>query len=172
MKRLGAWLGEGARMTHVDLVERAERWLYSVGCGVVLTELVTYASGIPDAIGFRSDCSILVECKTSRSDFFADRKKPHHGPDVGMGNWRFYLTPEGLIKPEELPQQWGLLYAGAKGRVQRVSGCPQDRRWWEYSRAGNVRDEMRMMYSALRRLKLRGVLDRIYEKPWEAATAA
>lgn len=157
-------------MTHAELVERAERWLYSVGCGVVLAELVTYASGIPDAIGFRSDCSILIECKASRSDFLADRKKPHHGPEAGMGDWRFYLTPEGLVRPEELPAQWGLLYV-TDDRVLRVAGAPKLRQWYSPPRQGNKIEEMRMMYSALRRLKLRGVLDRIYEKPWEAVPA-
>jgi hypothetical protein len=164
-------------VNHKDLVKRAERWLHAQGCGFVLLELTTYASGIPDAIGFRSDSSILVECKTSRSDFRRDRFKAHHGPTTGMGDWRFYLTPAGLVKPAELPEHWGLLEVSADdGFVRRVAGGPAGRRnWYNVQRGINdpemvlarKRDEMRMLYSALRRLKLRGVLDQIYDSPWK-----
>jgi Holliday junction resolvase len=59
---------------HSDLVEIAEKWLLK-RCGFAFTELSTHAQEIPDAIGFKSGISILIECKTSRADFLADRKK-------------------------------------------------------------------------------------------------
>jgi len=65
------------KITHDELVSIAVKWLYSQGCGFAVGERVCVASTgeIPDAIGFRSNCSILIECKTSRADFKADRKK-------------------------------------------------------------------------------------------------
>lgn len=64
----------------------------------------------PDAIGWRNNgASILVECKASRSDFFADRKKFHNVANCSMGSYRFYLTPAGLVRPAEVPEPWGLL---------------------------------------------------------------
>ena len=99
-------------MKHSYLVARAERWLRnSFHCRVVLTELVAYTvtGEIPDAIGWVNGRSILVECKTSRSDFFADKKKTARNPCLnGLGHWRFYLAPQDLIRPDELPEGWGL----------------------------------------------------------------
>lgn len=66
----------------------------------------------PDAIGWRDGISILIECKASHADFLADRKKPFRAEtdnQQGMGDWRFYLCPPEIIKPEELPEGWGLL---------------------------------------------------------------
>lgn len=68
----------------------------------------------PDAIGFNSYSSCVIECKMSRSDFFADQKKPFRTDGNGMGEKRFYLCPENLIKESDLPQGWGLLYVDDK----------------------------------------------------------
>ena len=65
-------------MTHDQLVARAKHWLLNTyGCGFAFAELTacTNSGEIPDAIGFKYGHSILVECKTSRSDFLSDKKK-------------------------------------------------------------------------------------------------
>lgn len=119
--------------THRELCDIAVRWLKrslssgGPGCQFSVSEVQSGWDGeIVDAIGFRfcaftsfeSDGSYLVEVKTSRSDFLADAKKPHRmNPETGMGKWRFYMCPEGLIKPDELPPKWGLLYVNARGHV-------------------------------------------------------
>ena len=105
----------GYKPTHKELVARAERWLRnSKGCPVVLTELVTGAGEIPDAIGWKGAYSTLIECKTSRSDFFNDSKKDARRLGLNMGAACYYLTPPGLVKPEEVPSYWGLLEAGPR----------------------------------------------------------
>lgn len=99
-------------MNHSELVSRAVKWLRnSLHCRVVLSELVAYTrSGeTPDAIGWVHNKAILVECKTSRADFYAERKKRarnKHMPALGV--WRFYLTIPSIIKPEQLIDGWGL----------------------------------------------------------------
>lgn len=99
-------------MTHAELVTRAVAWLRgSVGCSVVISETPSGMTiEIPDAIGWRRmGCeSHLVECKTSRSDFKADRKKL--SAQFGMGDYRYYLVPPKLVEPSELPEFWGLAY--------------------------------------------------------------
>ncbi len=107
-------------MTHADLVARAEKWLRdSRRCAVVLTEAGANWE-FPDAIGWRTGydpVSILVECKTSRGDFLVDRKKPFRlasAPELGMGRFRYFLAPPGIIRPEELPLRWGLLEIRAR----------------------------------------------------------
>jgi len=120
---------------HQELVALASAWLRRPGsrgghgCQVAFTETrVGYLSGeSPDAIGFRArgfaDGSVLVEVKTSRADFLADAKKPHRSDTPGMGRFRYYMCPEGLIRPDELPDRWGLLYVDSKSRVTPVQGA-------------------------------------------------
>lgn len=142
-------------INHAELVTRAERWLRNtLHCGVVLAELVAYTNTgeTPDAIGWVWNQSILVECKTSRSDFFADQKKPSRHPRArALGCWRFYLTPPGLISVDEIPEGWGLY--GVYGRTIKYAGGVK------YSNAGRApfgscRDsEVALLLSALRRIK-------------------
>ncbi len=102
------------KLTHAYLNQRGAIFLKSEKhCGVVAVELKTWVvDSIPDVIGFKQDCSYLIECKTSRSDFFADRKKPHRHPRsmFGVGNYRYFLCPTDCIQVEDLSEGWGLLW--------------------------------------------------------------
>lgn len=151
-------------MTHAELVKRAERWLsQSMGCGFVLTELSSLAREIPDAIGFKKSWSYLIECKASRSDFLADRHKGFRkAHEQGMGNYRFYMTPPGLIGVDELPDQWGLLevHKTVVRTVRKATG------FLSYKVAFNDR---RVLCSALRRVQIRGDLQKIYTLQGEEA---
>lgn len=112
---------------HDRLTHMAARWLRRNGFGVVATELrCAGAREEPDAIGFRGGASAIVEIKVSRSDFHADKAKPERQAG-GLGLYRFYLCPEGLIQPEELPERWGLVYA--KGRRINVAVAPKGNLW-------------------------------------------
>lgn len=121
-------------MSHKGLCDLAAKWLKrhasqnGHGCAVSVTEAPSGWSGeIPDAIGFRiaghHDGSIVVEVKVSRSDFLADKNKPHRVSDAGLGNWRYYMCPEGLIQPVDLPSGWGLLWVNARGHVKAMAGA-------------------------------------------------
>jgi len=158
------------KFTHSDLVKIAKKWLLR-RCGFAFTELATLAMEIPDAIGFRHEASILVECKTSKADFLADRKKMfRENPWLGVGKYRYYLCPKGVIKPEDLPDRWGLLYVSPKGRVYKKVG-PDGNVWssdQEFMfQERNIKNETALMYSALRRLHLQGVMPLIYDSPWK-----
>ncbi|MNK58657.1 hypothetical protein D3C87_777470 [compost metagenome] len=115
-------------MTHAELVELAAEWLWSK-CSVVITEMVSVSVTMecPDAIGWYSHASYLVECKASRADFLADRKKVfRQSPEHGMGTYRYFLAARGVIKPEELPANWGLLEVSEGGKVRTaVKSSPQ-----------------------------------------------
>jgi len=145
---------------HDELVVRAAKWLRnSCGCSVVLTELTAFtATGeTPDAIGWRSNYSVLVECKATRGDFLADRRKPFRlSADSGMGSYRFYLCPPGLITADEVPEGWGLLYAQER-TIQRVVG-PKGNSWTygentRYFHRRHEGSEIAMLVSALRRIQ-------------------
>lgn len=146
-------------MTHAELVARAVSWLKTMGCPIVFFEMVTLQSEEPDAIGWRNSGgdSYLIECKASRSDFLADKKKFHRSGIPALGQYRYYMCPPGMIKPEELPVGWGLLYCHPK-KVELVRGrhpkqyLPAEMEKWRF--AINPHNEMRMMYSALVRLRI------------------
>ena len=146
-------------ITHTELVKRGCRWLTSIGCSVVLSDDMRFHSTtgeLPDCVGWRGGISILVEVKTSRSDFLADSKKwfrKDDYSDMGIGDWRFYLCPPEIIQPEDLPIGWGLVWTGQK-RMKRVAGVPPNTKWGsDKPFTGNKLNENKMLVSALRRLQ-------------------
>lgn len=138
-------------MTHAQLVERAVRWLRGYRCGVVLSEQACASGEMPDAIGWkRASHSVLVECKVSRADFLADREKPwRQEPEGGVGCERFYFTPGGLVRAEEVPAGWGLL-ALHKREVVMVKASAKNLRT-----AKGFRYEMNLLLASLRRVEVR-----------------
>ena len=127
------------------------RWLRRYRCGVVLSEQACVSGEMPDAIGWkRASHSVLVECKVTRADFLADRAKPFRlQPEKGVGCERFYLTPPGLVKVEELPGGWGLLEL-RRGRVEMVQVSAKNLRT-----ASGFRYEMNLLLASLRRVEVR-----------------
>ena len=119
-------------LTHAELVSLAIRYLDAKGFKVILAE-PGFRKERPDAIGFSSGFSCLVECKASRRDFLKDRDKPFRkDPAKGVGTVRIYLTNPGVCTPDELPERWQLIEAvdgdtlvvrkGAKGFLQMSLG--------------------------------------------------
>lgn len=89
-------------------------------CPFVATELVTTIQEVPDIFGWDYWSTTLIEVKVSRSDFLNDARKPfREHPEQGIGMKRLYLCPKGLIKPEELPDGWGLLWEDG-GKIEVV----------------------------------------------------
>ena len=140
-------------MTHQQLVRLAEQWLRrKYRCGIVLSEQSCASGETPDVIGWKGKCrSVIVECKVSRADFFADREKPfRRNPELGMGCERFYLTPAGLMGKNELPPQWGLLEV--KGREVQLSLKPARQ---TQRREAGLMWEMNLLLASLRRVEVR-----------------
>jgi hypothetical protein len=105
---------------HSKLCERAGAWLASRWkCAVVAVEPRAWAvQEEPDAFGWDIDGgSHLVECKVGLADFLRDAHKPHRGPK-GMGTFRWYLAPKGVVPVDKLPPYWGL--ATVSGQMKRV----------------------------------------------------
>ena len=109
---------------HRELCQRGGKWLTKhsqnvlvPNCSIVAVELFTQiVPETPDIIGWCGWCSVLIEVKVQRSDFLTDYKKPFRQICTdGVGELRFYLCPENLIKEDELPQDWGLLYETKRG---------------------------------------------------------
>jgi hypothetical protein len=120
-------------LSHRAICDVAVKWLKRPhsqkghGCQFAAAEPQTGLSGeIPDAFGFRCSeywgGSVVVEVKVSRSDFLADKGKPHRNTG-GMGDWRYYMAPEGLIAPSDLPDGWGLVIVNPRGHLKVLAGA-------------------------------------------------
>ena len=111
---------------HNELVKIGKKWLLNQNgkrwsSGVVFGELVHSGMETPDVIGFASYGSAIIEVKTSRADFSRDKNKMFRRyPDMGMGGYRFYLCPKDLIKKEELPEKWGLIYVDENKKARII----------------------------------------------------
>jgi len=138
-------------MTHEKLVAKAVAWLRDYRCGVVLSEQNCASGETPDAIGWKRGChSVIVECKTSRADFLIDLEKPFRRKSAsGMGCERFYLTPSALLRPQDLPQGWGLLEVRGRA-IEMVAPSSKKLRG-----ATGFRYEMNLLLASLRRVEVR-----------------
>ena len=137
--------------SHQDLCSLAVNWLKRApgrsgpACQVAFSEAKGSWSGeIPDAIGFRTavedEGSVVVEVKVSRADYLADRGKAHRQvPALGMGLYRYYMAPVGVIAAHELPSGWGLVEVSPRGVLTVRAGHVTVRRAeqvaWRHERA-------------------------------------
>lgn len=155
-------------MTHDQLCDRALRWLRgTLRCNPVFSRNAS-CSEIPDAIGWTSYYnyrgSIVVECKTSVSDFHADKKKkagfknPSYGDDYifrashyrnvpegcerivlpRMGDFRYFMCQPGVITPEMIEKHapdHGLLHAFGR----RINVVVMAKRRTEVDRVSEIR---------------------------------
>lgn len=143
--------------THRDLCLKASKYLKNKGikknskCSYVVCELERIGES-PDAFGWSINSTQLIEVKVSRSDFLSDKKKFWRKfPDKGIGKYRSYLCPEGLIKETDLPKYWGLLFINDNGKISEiVKPEPQ---------INNTTEEICLISSILRR---EGILPKIF----------
>lgn len=89
----------------------------------VAVELCTYGTENCDVWGYDGYITAVIEVKVSHADFMADQKKYWRNvePEYRAGNQRWYLCPKGIIKSDELPDGWGLLYWDGKRIIPQVA---------------------------------------------------
>ena len=113
------WYDFIMKLTHNPLCDLAGRYLRGRGYEKVLVQ-TGYRKENPDAFAIDKYGSILIECKATRSDFLADKKKPFRiNPEQGIGQCRYYLVNEGVIKSEEdIPNGWQVLIAKDENTIE------------------------------------------------------
>ena len=137
-------------LTHAFLVDKGMRWVRSQNgqrwnAPLSFGEVVCAGNETPDVMGFSSHGSTLIECKVSKADFKRDKKKMFRSiSQKGMGKYRLYMCPTGLITEEELPADWGLIYVSEKG-IAKLIVKPK-------AQYCNLMAEHAYMYSIIRRL--------------------
>lgn len=128
-------------MTHRGLCELARRWLLRNSSGESLLKQGGHCKKAfseiqagwwgeqADAFGLNSCFSVLIEVKMSVSDFRADANKEHRRrPGLGIGDYRYYMAPEGILKPEFIPEKWGLIEVTDRRQCRVVRGYAADQR--------------------------------------------
>ncbi len=148
-------------LTHKAAVKRMAAWLKGAGrCLIVAAELKTQNHETPDVLGFYgAGGSILIECKVSRSDFLADRNKIFRAYQAdGMGDLRYFAAPMGLLRADEMPENWGLLEIG-EHRIRKTLEA-------NYQQA-NKTAEVKMLMSIIRRLEIATAVFVQHEGPIE-----
>ena len=156
--------------THKELVEIGYRWArrskprnaipcYS-SCKLAFKEIKSFVPEEPDVIAFNSWISILIECKATRNDFLSDKNKDFRNfTEMGMGQYRFYLANEGIIKPEELPDNWGLLESRSRG-VHIIKDPIEFKKY-------NLEGERTLLCSIVRRIAHFDMLDLINDSRYK-----
>ena len=111
--------------THHTLCCLAAKWLqgrWSDGkpfAHYAAVELVTQGCENTDVFGFNPMYSTMIEVKISRADFLRDKQK--YCEQVGrVGDFKYYCCPEGVIKIDDLPEKWGLIYVTGGNKIQLI----------------------------------------------------
>ena len=140
-------------MNHKELTLKASRWLKKhrqntiiPNCNTIAMEISSANAirEIPDVIGWCSWTSVLIEVKVSGSDFKKDAKKIFREyPNMGMGEFRYYICPTDLIKVNELPPNWGLLYYSEDCGIEIIQKAKRQQ--------ANLQSERTLLLSLLRR---------------------
>lgn len=112
-------------MTHDEIADFAADKMRKKGYKLTWSNMRSLNVGEqPDVMSIRGlNDVVIIEVKISRSDFFADKKKPwRNGSHLGMGTQRIYLTPPNLLKPTEIPFGWQLweIHPRGKGHIIKV----------------------------------------------------
>ena len=126
-------------------LKKHEQNILIPNCATVAIDMKTLEQEKPDVIGWNGSCSIMIEVKVSRSDFLCDFKKPFRkNPEKGVGQYRYYCCPYGLIKEDEVPENWGLLYLNDKNKIEIIKVAEMQK--------SNMIAERNILISMIRRL--------------------
>ena len=116
------------RASHDELSLIVAKWLKKhskniliPNCATIALDIKTLEQEKPDVIGWNGCSSTMIEVKVARGDFLQDFKKPFRKyPKIGVGQYRYYCCPNGLINESELPENWGLLYLNNKNKIEII----------------------------------------------------
>lgn len=113
---------------HRQLCTRGAKWL-DRRCTFAVAEPPIPGIELPDVLGWKGAVSFLIEVKTSRSDFNNDKNKACRKNDyMSIGDYRWYLAPQGILTELDLPENWGLLETFGKTHKIREKKKPSQRK--------------------------------------------
>lgn len=156
-------------MTHQECVKIAAKWARGRH-DVVFTERSSGNGELPDVMAWSYRWSTMIECKVSRSDFFADKRKPTRRPEWAekdcIGNLRIYACPKGLFSESEIPDKWMLLEIYPSG-FARLNVNPwsyigeKTNIWWHELSVKALENERFMLFRALQDIQEKRITEKI-----------
>lgn len=121
--RVAAWLRSKGRMTWENVEFRHKRFTKGEGPNQIDYEHFQYVR--PDVFSIEPSLKheranpCIHEVKVSRADFLSDLAKPEKREAyAGMAEAVYYVAPEGIIQPAEVPEGFGLLVETADGEFK------------------------------------------------------
>ena len=147
---------EQRRLSHRQLCDLGARWIFNESHPASYEWRILIEPGLreelPDVFAFTKYNSVLIECKATRSDFLADKKKPfRQDPQKGIGMRRYYLVNDGVATQDEMPDGWQLLIAYDKDTILLPTDFVppasqvEDEKWFFHVR--NATNEIELMWS-------------------------
>ena len=141
--------------THDQLCDKAVQYLSTTGgFPIVCKEMHSTLTEIPDVYAVNRHFSVVIECKTTHSDFERDAKKRFRKyPKEGLGRYRYYFCEPDVIKPEELPKKWGLIYLYPDQSMRMIVGKVFGHHRYDdkYRFQEDYRNECEALYSLVRK---------------------
>jgi hypothetical protein len=127
---------QNEQLTHKELVNIAANWITGqhIGnrefmCRYAVKELCTASYAVFDVYGLGFNHTTMIEVKTSHADFLRDKKKwyrRHSKWDkrINVADYNIYFCPKNIIKSEELPDNWGLLWYYQNNKQVKIIKSP------------------------------------------------
>ena len=118
--RVAAWLRSKGRMTWENVEFRHKRFTKGEGANRIDYEHFQYVRpdvfSIEPSLKFERANPCVQEVNVSRADFLSDLVKPEKREAYAcMAEAVYFVAPEGLIQPNEVPDGFGLLVECADG---------------------------------------------------------
>jgi hypothetical protein len=147
-----------ARDAHETLVQRVaedmarnERIVYT-GLALFAKPAEKWITVCPDVFSIRNTTvedyvePIVHEVKVRRADLLGDLKKGEkRGGYMALSSEFYYVIAEGIAKPEDIPEDCGVIMASREGGLQRVRSSPKRAArlsfsaWMELAKANRFR---------------------------------
>jgi hypothetical protein len=112
----------------------------------------SYLNERPDVFALNSmGDTVLIEVKVSLADFMQDAKKTFRTKaGKGMGDYRYYCVPCGLVSLADIPQGWGLIEYKNGSFKTVLGGKPGTYNKKRFKK--DSRSEARLFYQVLTRV--------------------
>jgi len=113
----GHYMAAITKLTHNELQQVAVKYLLhkktpnmDIKCQYTIQNANSMYGEIADVYGLSSSYNVLIEVKSNYPDFLVDENKRCRQPDsVGLGHYRYYFFPKGLINGANVRLDWGIL---------------------------------------------------------------
>jgi hypothetical protein len=156
-------------MTHEDIIAPACKWLVKEGGCVTAFKVASALAGeeqVPFLIGIGSfGRTISLKIYLSREDFLEDKQTGFQkAPGTDLGQYRFLVAPAGVVLPEEVPANWGLLQVNESQAITSALNpyLPVGGSFWRPGfndmKVYDLLGEHDQLYAACRRLRYASVL--------------